>query len=133
MLLIGSIGTSFHFGGRFSTDTMILSIGTNTKRLSINNYNALKISVACLFRESKVARASRLRSASQRHALPYFSWSPERPTRFRSGVLPIFDDLHTVHEHMFHTGGILVRLFKGGVIGDSRRIEHHHVGEHSFL
>ena len=52
MLLIGSIGTSFHFGGRFSTDTMILSIGTNTKRLSINNYNALKISVACLFRES---------------------------------------------------------------------------------
>jgi len=31
---------------------MILSIGTNTKRLSINNYNALKISVACLFRES---------------------------------------------------------------------------------
>src|SRR5690349_19027872 len=34
---------------------------------------------------------------------------------------------------MFHTGGVLVRLFKGGVIGDSSWIEQHHVGEHSFL
>src|SRR6266550_2503127 len=62
-----------------------------------------------------------------------FARSPQCPTRFRSGVLAVFDDLPTVHEHMFYTGRVLMRFFKGGMICDRRRIEHHHVGEHSFL
>src|ERR1043166_7136477 len=65
--------------------------------------------------------------------LLHFARTPQCPTRFCSGVLAVFDDLHTVHEHMFHTGRVLMRFFKGGVIRDRRRIEHHYVGEHSFL
>src|SRR4029077_7220010 len=65
--------------------------------------------------------------------LLYLARPPHCPTRFSSGVLAVFDDLHTVHENMFHTGRVLMRFFKGGVICDRRRIEHHHVGEHSFL
>src|SRR6266850_6943226 len=65
--------------------------------------------------------------------LLYLARSPQCPTRFRSGMFAVFDDLRTVHEHMFYTGRVLMRFFKGGVICDRRRIEHHHVGEHSFL
>src|SRR5258707_369243 len=65
--------------------------------------------------------------------LLYLARTPQRATRFRPRVLAVLDDLHTVDEHMFHTGRVLMRFFKGGVICDRRWVEHHHVGEHSFL
>src|SRR5260370_24233079 len=65
--------------------------------------------------------------------LLYLARPPQCPTGFCSGMLAILDDLHTVHEHMFYTGRVLMWFFEGGVICDRRWIEHHHVGKHSFL
>src|SRR6187455_4451 len=70
---------------------------------------------------------------SQSVSLFYLARPPQRTTRLRSSVLAVFNHLHTVHEHMFHTGCVLMRFFEGGMIGNCRRIEHHDVGEHSFL
>src|SRR5436305_9910088 len=53
--------------------------------------------------------------------------------RFRASVLTVFEDLSSVDENIFHSGGILGRVFESGVIGDCCRIEHHHVGEHSLF
>src|SRR3954453_17626849 len=122
MLLIGSMEIN-----------LTRAAGFQPERHRSPQLYALRMAIACLFRRRKVEHASRLRPASQTYALVYFPRPPQRATRFRSGVLAVLDHLHPVHEHMFHTGRVLMRFFKGGVICDRRGIEHHHVGEHSFL
>ena len=42
--------------------------------------------------------------------------SPQRAARLHSGVFAIFQNLHAVHENMFHPDRILMRLFEGGAV-----------------
>src|SRR4030095_14076173 len=60
----------------------------------------------------------------------YLPGSPQRASRFCTRVLTVLEHFYSVNEDLFHSGGILSRFFKGGVIGDCRGIKHHHVGEH---
>src|SRR3954465_8625324 len=62
-----------------------------------------------------------------------FAWSPQRPSRFRAGVLTVFQDLRAVHEYVLHAECELVRLHETRTVANRRRIEYDHVGEHSFL
>ena len=48
-------------------------------------------------------------------------------------MFSVLDDLHAVHENVFHAGRILMGFFKRGVVCDRRRIEYDHIGEHSLL
>src|ERR1041385_9519414 len=59
--------------------------------------------------------------------------APQRAARFRAGVLAIFQDLRAIYEDMLHPNGVLMRLLERRAIADCRRIEHDHVGKHSFL
>ena len=43
------------------------------------------------------------------------------------------DHLHPVHENIFHPDRVLLRLRKGGAIGNRRRIKDNDIGKHSFL
>ena len=61
------------------------------------------------------------------------SRAPQGAAWFGAGVFTIFQDLCAVDENGFHSGGVLVWLGKGGVIGNCRRIEYDHVGKHFFL
>src|SRR6476620_8089113 len=92
-----------------------------------------KYSLRAARRAAATVAAAAFTARSVGFPLLYLSRAPQRATRFRPRVLAVLDDLHAVHEHMFHTGRVLMRFFEGGVICDRRRIEHHHVGEHSFL
>src|SRR5438477_4006940 len=65
--------------------------------------------------------------------LSNLSWPIQSAPRFRASVLTVFEDLSSVDENIFHSGGILGRVFESGVIGDRYRIEHHHIREHSFF
>jgi hypothetical protein len=48
-------------------------------------------------------------------------------------MFTIFQDLRAIDENGFHSGGVLVGLGEGRVIGNSRWIEHNYIGKHSFL
>jgi hypothetical protein len=48
-------------------------------------------------------------------------------------MLAIFQDLDPVDENMFDTHGILLWLLEGSDIRDRFRVEHDHIGEHTFL
>src|ERR1043166_7762210 len=74
-----------------------------------------------------------LKRHRSRISLLHFPWSPQCTTGFRTGMLAVFDDLHAIDENVLHPNGVLMRFFKGGMIGDRRRIEHDDVGEHSLL
>src|SRR5947199_136388 len=65
--------------------------------------------------------------------LSNLSWPIQSTPRFRASVLTVFEDRSSVDENIFHSGGVLGRVFESGVIGDRCRIEHHHIGEHSFF
>ena len=58
---------------------------------------------------------------------------PPRPAydsaRCGAGVFAVFENLHAVDEDVDHAGGVLVRSFEGGVVGDLLWIEDHHIGE----
>src|SRR5436190_89063 len=57
----------------------------------------------------------------------------ERFPRLRAGVFAVFQHLRSVHEHVFHSDGILMRFLECRPIADRRRIEHHDVSVHPFL
>src|SRR5438477_6077892 len=65
--------------------------------------------------------------------LSNLSWPIQSTPRFRASVLTVFEDRSSVDENIFHSGGILSRVFESGVIGDRSRIEHDHDGEHSYF
>jgi len=48
-------------------------------------------------------------------------------------MLAILENLHTVHNNVFHSHGVLMRFFEGGMISDRRWIEHNQVSKHAFL
>src|SRR4029453_2927986 len=62
-----------------------------------------------------------------------FAGSPECPTGLGIGVLAVLQEPHPVHEDMPHADRVLVWLLEGFAIGNRRRVEDHHVGEHAFL
>src|SRR5688572_14388877 len=62
-----------------------------------------------------------------------FTRPPKSPPWLCAGVLAILEHLRSVHEHVLHSDGILVRLFEGRLVGDRFRIEDDNVSEHSFL
>ena len=66
-------------------------------------------------------------------SLFHFPRPPQGATRFRAGVLSVFDHLYTIDKYVFDAGRVLMRFFKGGVICDCRRIEHDHVRKHSLF
>src|ERR1041384_1255610 len=59
--------------------------------------------------------------------------APQGAAGLCAGVLAIFYYLNTVDEDVLYSGRVLVRVLIRCVIGDSRRIEHDHVSEHTLL
>src|SRR5437762_13737050 len=55
--------------------------------------------------------------------LSNLSWPIQSAPRFRASVLTVFEDLSSVDENIFHSGGILGRVVESGVICDRCRIE----------
>ena len=48
-------------------------------------------------------------------------------------MLAVFQHLRAIHENMLHSDRILMRFLEYRAIADRRRIENHHIGEHSLL
>ena len=49
----------------------------------------------------------------------------------RVSVIPALDNRLAVHDHVFHAGRVLMRLFVGGVVDDRARVEDGHIGRHA--
>ena len=81
--------------------------------------------------------ASLCRGARTKHGdrAPWLQLSrtPNSATRFRAGVLAVLENLHAVHENVFHADRVLMRFFERGAIGNRCRIENDDIGKHSFF
>lgn len=66
-------------------------------------------------------------------ALMDFARPPQRAARLCSSMLAILNNLLAVDEDMFHPNGVLMRILKGGAIGDGSGIKNNYVREHPFL
>src|SRR5881396_2787458 len=62
-----------------------------------------------------------------------FPWPPKRSSRFRSGVLAIFQYLDAVDEDVLHSHRILMRFFESRVIGNRPWVKNDDIRKHSFL
>src|SRR5438477_6264589 len=65
--------------------------------------------------------------------LSNLSWPIQSAPRFGACVLTVSEDLSSVYESIFHSGGLLRRLSESGVIGDRCRIGHLHIRSPCFL
>ena len=92
-------------------------------RVHLVNWCQAKISLLC----APFAMRARLLE------LFYFSRAPQSPARSCAGVLSVLEHLHTVYENILHPYCVLMRFLKGGAVSNCRRIEHDHIGKHSFL
>ena len=45
----------------------------------------------------------------------------------------MFDYLNAVHENVFHSDRVLMRLFEDRAVSNRGRIEYNHIGKHTFL
>src|SRR5215472_18301283 len=59
--------------------------------------------------------------------------APQGASGFGAGVLAVLDYLDAIYKNVFHPSGVLLRLLKGGAIGNRRGIECDDVGEHALF
>src|SRR5205085_11643400 len=82
-------------------------------------------------------RASSAGAPLQMSILPAILADFPRPPQCAAGLgvrmLAIFEDLHTVDEHVFHANRVLVWFLERRPVSDRGRIKHNDIGEHSFF
>src|SRR5947207_3395308 len=83
-------------------------------------------------RRARFSTGQKLLSVSRR-LLADLTRTPQRAARLGAGVLAVFNDLHAIHEHMFHANGVLMRFLECSAIRNRRGIEDNDVGEHAFF